>query len=566
MGIRDKDPIRMKTDVLIIGGGLAGTNAAMGAAEAGASVVVMDKGKIERSGDVGGGVDHFMAYLETGPDWDTRDAFLGYVEKVGRGTNHISNIESLVCDELPAAIERMARIGNPLTQPDGTYYRTASMGQPGPYWINFNGKLLKPRLAKAVRRLGCKVLSRVMTVDLLLDDGHVAGAVGFHVHTGRFFVIESKATVIATGNTNRIFENPRGNPFNTWLCPYNTGDGQVMALRAGAALANMEYMRLTMMPKGFAAPGFNALTGMGGRFMNSLGEYYMEKAHPLGNRAPRYACVLHSQEEIRAGRGPIFIDCRGLSDKDLDHLETTLGYDKDTLPDYLAQRGEDLRKHPVEIMVSEGMQGGPSECNGSGIKIDGNAAATVPGLFAAGDSADHNRCVHGAVTGGYRAGKSAARRAKALNRAPEEAIGITRERMERFMAPLHRGSGYPYQQIEDTIRKVMSEHVGMARTDLGLRTGLLKLARIEPHLDDIKVNDLHELMRARETRSILTVGKLMASAALFRTESRNKPYHYRLDYPETDDANWSGLVVVRQQGDGFDCALERVAYRSPQEA
>jgi len=562
MGKNDQEPIRLKTDVLVIGGGLAGTNAAMGAAEAGASVVVLDKGKVQRSGDIGGGVDHFMAYLSTGPEWDTRDAFLGYVEKVGRGTNHLSHIESLFCDELPDAIERMARIGNPLTQPDGSFYRTKSMGQPGPYWINFNGKLLKPRLARAVSKLGCKVLSRVMTVDLLLDSGHVAGAVGFHVHSGRFYVIEANATVIATGNTNRIYENPRGNPFNTWLCPYNTGDGQVMAFTAGAALTNMEYMRLTMLPKGFAAPGFNALTGMGGRFMNSLGEYYMEKNHPLGNRAPRYACVMNSLEEMRAGRGPIFIDCRGLTDKELDHLETTLGYDKDTLPDYLAQRGEDLRKQPVEIMVSEGMQAGPTECNGSGIKIDGNAASTLPGLFAAGDAADHNRCVHGAVTGGYRAGKSAARHAKSLVGTPREPATITRGRMEQFMAPLHRESGTPYWQIEGTIRKIMSEHVGMARTDLGLRTGLQKLERLESHLDDMKVSNLHELMRSRETRSILTVGKMMATAALFRTESRNRPYHYRLDFPETDDTNWSGLVVVQKRGTGFECSLEHIVYSS----
>lgn len=84
MAMYDREPIRLKTDVLVVGGGLAGTNAAIGAAEAGASVVVMDKGKIERSGDIGGGVDHFMAYLESGPKWDTRDAFLQYVEKVGR--------------------------------------------------------------------------------------------------------------------------------------------------------------------------------------------------------------------------------------------------------------------------------------------------------------------------------------------------------------------------------------------------------------------------------------------------------------------------------------------------
>ncbi len=333
----------------------------------------------------------------------------------------------------------------------------------------------------------------------------------------------------------------------------------MMALRAGADLTNMEYMRMTLLPKGFAAPGFNALVGMGGRFLNSMGEYYMEKNHPAGNRAPRYEVVFHTLEEIRRGRGPIYIDCTGLSEKDLTHLRTTLGYDKDTLPDYFDQRGEDLGARPVEIMVSEGMQAGPTEVTGSGVKIDKESAATIPGLYACGDAADHNRCVHGAVAGGYKAGKSAADYAHGFKTGDAVSKQVSQEVMDRFMEPLQRTTGYPYRQIEDTIRKIMAEHVGPLRTEQGLRTGLAKLNRLEGYLDQMKANDLHELMRSHETRAILSVGKVMATTAIFRTESRNRPYHHRLDFPETDNEKWCGLVKVRKEGDSLACAFEETS-------
>ncbi|MBA7681235.1 hypothetical protein ES703_89573 [subsurface metagenome] len=124
------------------------------------------------------------------------------------------------------------------------------------------------------------------------------------------------------------------------------------------------------------------------------------------------------------------------------------------------------------------------------------------------------------------------------------------------MKPLHRPSGYPYRQIEDAIRKIMAEHVGPMRTEGSLKCGLEKLQRIESYLDEMKATNFHELMRAHETRSILSVGKVMATTALFRTESRNKPYHHRLDFPDTDNTNWCGLVVFRKDGDGLSCSFE----------
>jgi len=100
-------PHGISTDVLIIGGGLAGLNAAIAAAERGAQVLVMDKGGIARSGSVGGGVDHFFAYLNEGEPWDTRDGYLEYCANVARGAVDLEIMDAIYCDEPEAALERM---------------------------------------------------------------------------------------------------------------------------------------------------------------------------------------------------------------------------------------------------------------------------------------------------------------------------------------------------------------------------------------------------------------------------------------------------------------------------
>jgi adenylylsulfate reductase subunit A len=542
---------RLQTDILIIGGGAAGLNAALSAREAGREVVIMDKAVIERSGHFAGGIDHFAAYLDTGPDWDTREAYLDFTARSARGATDLAVVDKVHCDQLPTAIERFDAIGCSLRQPDDTFFRTQSYGQPGPWWINFNGKRLKPLLGQAVREAGCRVLDRVVTADILISDGQACGAAGFHIRSGTFYVVQAKAVLIATGGTNRLYQNPTGLSFNCWMCPANTGDGEAMAYRAGARLANVEYLRMTLVPRGFSAAGLNALVGMGGVLVNGTGEAFMKRYDPLGMKGPRYKLVEGVLGEIKAHRGPVFVDCRQLDPGALAHLVATLSYDKDTLPDFFEQKGIDLSRDLLEIATSEGMQGGPNEVCGSGIKIDADCATNVPGLFAAGNSADQCRSLHMATTSGMRAGITMAARAcgSVAGHLPVSETQLKRVR-QRIYGPLQESRSVDWREFEDVLQRILTEGMGPARSDWGMKQAWQKLDLLEKWQDEVRARTFHDLCRAQEVYNMLTVARCMITAARYRRESRFGQCHSRLDYPQTDDERWLGQIAVDRDAAG----------------
>jgi len=549
------------TDVAIIGGGTAGLNSAMAAAEAGCRVLIVDKANIVHSGAIAGGIDHFMAYLETGASWDTREAYLGYVGRVAKGAADLEVHDAVFCDELKAALARTEKIGVSLRQPDGKIFRTQAMGQPGPYFINFDGKKLKPRMAMEVKRRKCEVLNRVQVTNLYLHDGGLAGFTGFDIRTGDFYRIRARAVVIATGNTNRMFNAQIGNPFNLWYCPANTGDLHRAAFDAGVALANMEYVRMTIVPKGFSAPGFNAFFGMGAQLVNSLDEPFMTKYHEMGNKAPRNFMVWGALQELKEGRGPIYMDCRHLKPKELEHLFFTLGIDKDTLPDFLLAKGYAKQGALIEMTVSEPMQARPSELCGSGIRIDRACASNVPGIFAAGDASDQMGCLHMATAGGFAAGRHAAAYArKAAHLRPLDPKAMAEEEA-RVFRPLGRATGVTYREFENIVRVICTDHFGPVKTELSLTGALAKLDRLDASRDELRADNMHELMRAHEAMNIHRVAKISAQAALARKESRFHPYHYRADYPQTDDASYCGLMVIQKQPNGdVTTRFDRLKY------
>jgi adenylylsulfate reductase subunit A len=268
-------------------------------------------------------------------------------------------------------------------------------------------------------------------------------------------------------------------------------------------------------------------------------------------KGPRYKLVEGVLGELKAHRGPVYLDCRHLDPEAMRHLVTTLAYDKDTFPEYFAQKGVDLSAGLMEIFASEGMQGGPNEVCGSGIKIDARCGASLAGLYAAGNSADQCRSLHMAFTSGIRAGRSTAAYAAGL-KGGREPLPETRVRAirERLFAPMAEARTVVWREFEDVLQRILSEGLGPVRSEWGMRKAWENLDRLEEWKDRVRAETFHDLCRVQEVFNMLTVARCMISAARFRKESRFGTCHHRLDYPHSDDNRFLGQIVVGRDVEG----------------
>ena len=270
-----------ETDVLILGSGISGCGAAIAAKREGADVLLVDKGVLESSGNIGGGNDHFMAVLNEAEHDTYEDMRKYYVTPTSGITD---NIAHNLYKAMRPCLEVLEESGIELKRnPDGTYVRSAGFGQPGPWWIHINkGYTVKPKIAKYIKKLGVKVVNNCFVTKLLKDGDRIAGCIGFDVLKGDFIVIRCKTAVLAFGySAQRLSVNSTRKPFNCWYSPYITGSQFVLSLEAGAAVLNLDIGdKATLLPKGYGAPGMNGINNMGGHELNALGERFMGKYDP----------------------------------------------------------------------------------------------------------------------------------------------------------------------------------------------------------------------------------------------------------------------------------------------
>jgi adenylylsulfate reductase subunit A len=524
------------TDLLVIGGGVAGSMAAIPALEAGLTVTICEKGRVlDNCGSVGCGVDHYLTVMESGPEWDTPEFLLKHVPDLTDGIVDMA-VTTRVIHEMPRILRKIEGMGVDFKDPKtGDYSRHRSFGLPGAYHINFDGTDFKRRIGKHVRVGKATVLTRTMAVQLLVKDNRAYGALAFGFRDGMWTAIHAKAVALTAGDVNRISRNASGLAFDSWHFPYNTGDAQAMGYRAGAALANMEFVETTLTPKGFSAQGLNALVSLGAYFINKSGERFMFRYDSKGENARRAVLADAVVNEYLLGNGPIFVDCRHLPADILDHMEETLQVDRYTLPAFYQQKGISFRDDPIEISISElSIRRSGVYFRGSGLAVDTNGETSVERLFAAGDCATVSGGIAGAAVLGHIAGEGAVERVAADNGALP---AIDWEEAERVLA------------FEDRIRETVTDYVGVRRSEKGLRLALDTLSALAKREGDLSAENLHGVMRVHEARNIRLNVEIMATAALARRETRTRSSHRRLDFPAPDNENWRKFLLVEKGGD-----------------
>ncbi|MFC1979592.1 FAD-dependent oxidoreductase [Chloroflexota bacterium] len=556
MGVVNAKPgTVVKTDVLVLGGGIAGCLAAIKSRESGLSTLVVDKGNIGRSG-----LSHQMSGVLTyfHPETDDHGAWYGECVEAGQWLADQKCLGGMIA-KTTECINDLEKWGVSFQKERGSFIRRHGVGHhyASNIIMTYGGFQLMSVLRGEILRRGVGAIERVMVTDLLTSDGElptggkICGAVGFNSRTGEFYVFEAKTIVIATGSTNSIFP--------VMQVPSLSGDGKAMAFRAGCEMRNIELSFYVDYPRDFnCAPGANILFGEGAILVNAKGERFMHKYDSVRlERATRVVRTLAMSAEEREGRGPVYLDATHLDEAAHHRIEMAIP----TIIKSFALAGLSLKRDNIPYIT------GASDLGPGGIRVNERGETTVPGLYAAGATTDHaedgvtNIITHGmeAAIHGYRAGEAAAKYATEVG---SPAINETQVKLlkEGLFSPIERESGLKHKAVRENCMLMWDKgSLGPIRSEKGLKEAIYNAKEIrENQIPKLVAMDYHELTRSIGLGNELLFIELLTRCALVRTESRGS--HYRGDYPERDDANWLKWVIAKREGNGIKVWAEPIPY------
>jgi len=530
-----------ETDVLVLGGGIAGHRAAAAARQQGMAVS--------------------LAYLAKGASIfvigcnapfghvDARDGPEVYFDDMIRGGYALNDrrLVRIVADEATAAIEELRAIGVPFATAGSRLLQRHLSGNTYPrsvYVPEGTGRIILEHLARQCQGLGVNTLAGWKAISLLCDEREVVGALLARPREPQLLAVRARAVVLALGGIGRIYED------STYPADV-AADAYALAFDAGARLIDLEFVQfepvVTVWPeacRGMEMP--TAMLGDGATLLNAAGERFMFRHNPE-----------HGEKRIEKARLSLAIqreidERRGLADGTV--LFDTTQVPKAQLESYVA--------HVKRLRAAglEPTQQGPhvrpaAHSEMGGVAVDDSCWSGVPGLYACGESAGG---LHGAsrlagnggsdtVVTGAVAGRGAA--ASALSLIGRDWRRIVDDAVDRLRAVAHRAGAATPDEIKQTIRELMPRAAGIWRRGEELAKAVRELQALETlSSTELDIPDGTAWIRALEARNMALTARLVVEGALTRRESRGA--HQRLDWPDQDDERWLHHIVFQRGLDG----------------
>ena len=512
-------------DYIIVGSGIAGLYAALLAKDVG-RVLLITKGSLE--------------------ECNTRYAQGGIAAAIGPGDSaqlHQSDTEfacaglndhrstRILAEDAPDRIADLIRFGVPFDTQDGEIALATEGAHSVPRVLHAGGdatgKHIELSLAAHVRSSKIPLREYSLLSDIKTEDGRVRGAQVFDTPTGATQEIECGNLVLATGGAGRVFKL-------TTNSDVVTGDGVALAFRCGAEVMDMEFFQFH--PTALRLPGApvflisEAVRGEGGILRNEAGEAFMARYSPQADLAPRDIVARSIVAEMRkSGSDHVYLDVRHLPAKKVPARFPQIYQ-------FCREHGLDIAKQLIPVAPAAHYMMG-------GVKVNSWGETNVQGLLASGETS---------CTGAHGANRLA-------SNSLLETLVFGKRLVDRTMVPLSDRESEPPERIEEVrrlparevdprarpkptlaaLQQVMWENVGIERDGAGLEEAANTLAAWDRTLPAPTDRATHDL------RNGILTGRLMAEAALYRTESRGA--HFRSDHPQPS-VDWVKHIVWVRNG------------------
>jgi succinate dehydrogenase/fumarate reductase flavoprotein subunit len=529
-------------DLLIIGGGSAGCMSAIRALELNPDlkVVFFEKGDIKYSGSIARGMDALN--IVAIPNFTSPELYLEAISLSCHGVVDLAPSYRMAARSFEL-LKKLQRWGVHFPLDKSGKFRTLKYHVKGEFQTAMEEPDLKVIISKKAQEMGAMALNRIMSLELLLDNGRAAGAIGLNVRSGELVVCRAKAVILAAGGQARFTLPNSGYLYGTFDYPGNSGDGYVMGFRAGAALTCMEHSSRSMLIKDANMPLLAITVTRGGRVLDIFDNIIMEnECANLGRMDDAY----------NKGLGPLRIQLHHLKPEIIEEIESILfSTERPVQERFFKGRGIDFREREIELWPTEAQI-----CGGhgmGGLYVNEKAETGVPGLYAAGDVASvPKQHLSGAFVFGEVAAEEAVEFIKSINtvKLNERQVQAVENRRNHRFTVIDRD--IDVREMEYKVRRLIGDYLISPKNEYKLNSWMEWSERIRKEIQDqVVVRNGHDLSKLYEVENIVHCADFSARASLERKESRWGAAHRRTDFPDRDDNQWRCHVIVNR-GDSPD--------------